>query len=201
MCLEWIGWEGQPAHKLELALAWHWYVRWVEEFWVSLFGQFWGFWPWWQFPQTLHLVGWMKFKHSTACDHHYVRLWSGSCYNQLLFNAWSELLGAGWIGDTPGARLSFGFPSQWQDTPILLPRILTAPFDFWNSLCLSFSVPSPGSAGGCVPDTLIKRHIANYQKEPAEFIMPALSLTFHNCFWLFYYSSTFSSNCGDRMQV
>lgn len=43
-------------------------------------------------------------------------------------------------------------------------------------------------AGGCVPDTLIKLHIMNCQKELTEYIMPALSLTFHNCLWLFYYS-------------
>ena len=35
-------------------------------------------------------------------------------------------------------------------------------------------------AGGCVPDTLIKLHIINYQKELTEYIMPALSLTFRN---------------------
>lgn len=73
-----IRWEGQPAHKLELALAWHWRVRWTENKVLSFPLQlFLGFWLWGQFTQNLCPVGWVELKHSSAYNLHYKRLWSG----------------------------------------------------------------------------------------------------------------------------
>lgn len=91
-------------------------------------------------------------------------------------------------------------------------------FDFLDSLhldlfeetsesCESLQCHPPGSLGisevgwGTCPRHINKAPHHEVSGGANRIFMPARSLTFHNCLWLFYYSRTFWSNCGDQMQV